>query len=171
MKRSSLIALIVAGILLVYLGTIFFSVQNASKPDLTQQDSIELLNRLAKAFDASSAEGVISFAAPDAKVAGRELDDIRQLLRRAFTAMKEPHVQFSDVNYEKRDPTTVFLRFSTKVVDKSPNGYGGGGDLYTGRMGFTVKRISVPKLGGLMHAYEWKITDVDAPRLPNADGT
>src|SRR4051812_18385460 len=118
MKRSSLIALIVAGILLIYLGTIFFSVQSASKPDLTQQDSVDLLNRLAKAFDASSTEGVLSFAAPDAKVAGKELDDIRQLLRRAFTAMKDPHVQFSDLNYDKRDPTTVYLRFSTKVVDK-----------------------------------------------------
>jgi hypothetical protein len=171
MKRSSIIMLIVAGVLLIYLATIYISISSTSKPQLTQQDAVTLLNGLAKAFDTSSTEGVLSYAAPDAKVAGKELDDIRQLLRRGFAAMKDPHVEFANLNYEKRDDTTVYLRFDANVVDKSPNGFNGGGTVYSQRMGFTVRRILMPKLGGIMHTYEWKVTDVDAPKLPNADGT
>jgi hypothetical protein len=170
MKRSSLITLIVCGILLVYLGTVFFSVQSQSRPDFTQQDAVAFLDRLAKAFDAGSTEGVLSFAAPDAKVAGRDLDDIRQLLHRAFYNIKDPHVQFSNLNFDKRDETTAYLRFDAQVVDKGQSGGTGDSSLYTARMGFTVKRILMPKLGGILHAYEWKVTDVDAPHLPSSGG-
>lgn len=170
MKRSSLVALIVCGILLVYLGTVYFSVQSQSKPNFTQQDAVAFLNRLAQAFDSSSTEGVLSFAAPDAKVAGRDLDDIRQLLHRGFAAMKEPHVQFANLSFEKRDETTAYLRFDAQVVDKGPGGYAGGENIYSQRMGFTVRRILMPKLWGLMHVYEWRVTDVDAPHLPTNGG-
>lgn len=170
MKRSSLIALIVCGILLVYLGTVFFSIQSQSRPDFALKDATEFLERLALAFDSGSTEGVLSFAAPDAKVAGRDLDDIRRLLRRGFAAMKEPHVQFANLNLDKRDESTAYLRFDAQVVDKSPSGYAAGSTIYSQRMGFTVKRILMPKLGGLMHVYEWKVTDVDAPSLPTTEG-
>jgi hypothetical protein len=166
MKRSSLVALIVCGILLVYLGTVYFSVQSQSRPNFTQQDAVAFLDRLARAFDASSTEGVLAFAAPDAKVAGRDLDNIRQLLHQAFAAMKQPHVQFSNLSFDKRDETTAYLRFDASVVDNGPGGYASGSNLYSARMGFTVRRILMPKLWGLMHVYEWKVTDVDAPHLP-----
>jgi hypothetical protein len=166
MKRSSLIALIVCGILLVYLGTVYYSVSSQSKPDFTQQDAQAFLNRLAQAFDSGSTEGVLSFAAPDANVAGKTLDDTRQLLHRGMAAMKEPHVEFTNLTYQKRDDTTVNLRFDVQVTDKSPSGYAAGQVIHAERMGFVVKRILMPKLGGLMKVYEWKVTDVDAPNLP-----
>jgi len=171
MKRSSIIMLVVAGILLIYLGTIYFSISAASKPQLTQEDAVALLNGLAKAFDSSSTGGVISYAAPDAKVAGKELEDARQLLQRAFRFMKDPHIEFKDLNYEKKDETTVYLRFRATVTDKGDGGGGTGSTQYDQRMGFTLRRLLMPRLGGIMHTYEWKITDVDAPRLPNPDGT
>src|SRR5438105_2123545 len=102
MRRSSVIALVVMGVVIVYLVTAFISIRSISKPDLTQADAVDLLNRIGAAFDSKSVDGVLSYAAPDAKVAGRELSEIHDLLHRGFSAVKDPHVEFSNVEFLKR---------------------------------------------------------------------
>jgi hypothetical protein len=157
-------------VLLVYLVTVFVSVSRTSKPDFTPADATDMLNRLGHAFASSSVEGVLSFAAPDAKVAGRNLEEIRKLLHRAYGALRDPRVEFRHVEFERQNGETVVLHFDATVVDRAPGGFGGGDAVYSQRMGFTVKRIEVPRLGGLMKTYDWKITNVDAPNLPDASG-
>ena len=171
MRQSSKILLVICGVLLIYIVTLIVSVQRASLPEFGPEDATAMMNRLASAFDSSSTEAVLSFAAPDAKVAGRQLDDIRDLLHRAFGAMKSPHVEISDLHYDKQGETKVNLSCYAKVTDQSPNGYQGGGTQYEAHMGLVVQRIQVPRLWGLLSSYDWKITDVDAPHLPIPDAT
>src|ERR1041385_4891204 len=107
MKRSSIVALIVMGVVVVYLAAMYISVRSVSKPDLTQSDAIELLNHIGAAFDSKSVDGVLSYAAPDAKVAGQDLSRIHSLLHQGFAAMKSPHVEISNVDFQKRDERTA----------------------------------------------------------------
>src|SRR5258708_22703883 len=111
MKRSSVVATVVMGVVIIYLLTAYISIRSVSKPDLTQTDAVELLGHIGTAFDSKNVDGVLSYAAPDAKVAGRELADIHDLLHRGFVAMKNPHVEFSNVDFSKRDAQTAVLHF------------------------------------------------------------
>lgn len=168
MRRSSIIILAVCVLLLVYLATVFVSVQSTSKPDFGPKDATAMLNQLGRAFNAASVDGVLSFAAPNATVAGRDLKEIHRLLHQAFTAMKNPLVRFDDVQYQRVNDTTVRLTFRPTVVDTGADGLGGGAPLFSQPMTFTVSRIRVTRLGGLLHTYEWKISDVRTTDLPEA---
>src|SRR4051794_31320737 len=97
MRRSSMIILGVCLFLLILLVMIYVPLHNQSKPEMTQEDAVKMLNDLGDAFQRGSASGVLSFASPDAKVAGRDLDNIRTLLNQAFRAMKNPKVEWENV--------------------------------------------------------------------------
>lgn len=169
MKRSSIVALCVMAAVVIYLATAYIGLRSVSKPDLTQADAVNLLNSIGTAFDSKSVDGVLSFAAPDAKVAGKELTEIHSLLHQGFGAMKSPHVEFSNVEFLKRDERTAVLHFDAQVHDRDQGGYAGGGPAYSGRMGFVVKRLEIPRFGGFFTSYEWKVSDVDAPNLPRPE--
>lgn len=168
MRTSSKIMLAACAALLLFLLTVYLPRRNASRPDITEQDARTMLTDLADAFERKSVSDVLSFAAPDAKVAGRELTQIRALLQRGFQYVKNPHVAFQDVRYT-RSGETVSLRFTATLVDQAP-GSGGSETIYSQPVGCTVQRITVPQLAGLLTTYDWKITDVDAPRLPDEGG-
>lgn len=165
MQKSSKIILLVCGILLIYLVTVIYSYKSQSQPEFEQEDAAHMMTALGKAFMSSSTEGVLSFAAPDAKVAGRDLEEMRGLLQRAFRAMKNPQVDFSELTFS-RTGLEANLRVKANVRDAGEGGYHPGEILYSAPMGFQVKRIETARLGGLLTTYEWKITDVDAPNVP-----
>jgi hypothetical protein len=165
MQRSSKIALGVCFVLLVGLVTLFVQYRMESQPDLSEQDARLMLDRLAEAFARGSTERVLSFAAPDAKVAGRDLEEIRSLLQRGFRYMKNPELTYKNFQYVRRGET-VHLRFDVHVK-QSPDGQAANAEsIYLARIGFTVRRIEIPRMLGLMRTYEWKISDVDAPNMP-----
>jgi hypothetical protein len=75
-------------------------------------------------------------------------------------------VEFQDVQYEKNGET-VNLRFRVRVTDAGGAPLPGIEMIYNEPVGFEVKRISVPHLLGLVRTYDWKITKVDAPNIPD----
>lgn len=168
MRRSSIIILGVCFLLLVYLATVVVSVQSTSKPEFGPKDATEMLNQLGRAFNSASVDGVLSFAAPNATVVGKNLTDIHRLLHQAFMNMRSPLVRFDDVQYQRVDATNARLTFRATVVDSGTGAIGGGAPLYSAPMTFTVTRIQVPRLGGLLHTYEWKISKVEAPYIPES---
>jgi hypothetical protein len=165
MRRTSKIVLGICFVLLVVLVTLFVQYRMESQPDLSERDARVMLDRISEAFQRGSAERVLSFAAPDAKVAGRDLEEIRSLLQRGFRYMKNPELTYKNFQYSRRGET-VNLRFDVHVK-QSPDGHPASAEsIYLARIGFTVRRIKIPKLLGLMRTYEWKISDVDAPNMP-----
>jgi hypothetical protein len=164
-RRSSKIILAICGFILAFLISIYAPILYASKPEYTEKDAHEMLAKMVRAFEGESVEGVLSFVAPDAKVAGRDLERIRALLHQAFRYIRNGHVQYSKLFFS-RSGETVTLRFDVHVVDLPPGSTDGGETLYSQTTGFTVKRIPSNHLLGLLTTYDWKITNVDAPNLP-----
>ena len=71
MRRSSKIILAVCLVLAVVLAAVFVPMFLVTQPDFTEKDANEMLTKLAEAFHRKSTSDVLSFAAPDAVVAGR----------------------------------------------------------------------------------------------------
>jgi hypothetical protein len=163
MRRSSIIILGVCLFLLILLVMIYVPLRSQSKPEMTQQDAEKMLNDLGDAFQRESSSAVLSFASPDAKVAGRDLENIRSLLNQAFHAMKNPKVEWENVAFSHEGAE---VHVTAKVTVKDLGEGSAGAVPYTANMGFKLERRAEPHLFGLVQVYSWKIVDVDAPNLP-----
>jgi len=83
-RTSSKVILGAAALLAVFLIVVYIPLKTGSQPEFTEKDAHKMLGDLAAAFARESVDGVLSFAAPDAKIAGRNLRIIHTYLRRAF---------------------------------------------------------------------------------------
>ena len=162
MKRTSMIALGVCAFLVAYLLMVFIPLKNQNEPDMTADRAAQMLNNLAVAFQDSSTDRVLGFAAPDAKIAGRDLDNIRKLLQAAFREMKQPKVDWSDVKFDK---TGSQAHITAHVTVRDSDG-GNPNAHYAANVGFVVEQRTEKHLMGLMSVDKWKIVSVDAPSLP-----
>jgi len=163
MRRSSIIILGVCLFILVFLAMVYIPLRGQSKPEMTQEDAVKMLNDLGDAFQRESSSAVLSFASPDAKVAGRDLDNIRALLNQAFRAMKNPKVEWENVAFTHEGAE---VHITAKVTVKDLGEGSAGSVPYSANMGFKLERRAEPHLFGLVQVYTWKIVDVDAPNLP-----
>src|SRR5262249_42335310 len=119
MRTSSKIILALCVPLAILLVTLFIHISSESQPDLTEKDANALLARLAKAFFHENVGEVLSFAAPEAKVAGQTLETIRDYLRRAFASAHNLDVEFKDVQY-KRSGDEVTLDTHAFAGERQP---------------------------------------------------
>lgn len=163
MRRSSKIALGVCAFTLIYLLMVYFQLANQSRKEFTQADGTQFLHDLGEAFQRSDASACVSFAFPDATVAGQKLKEIQSLLHNAFQNIKDPKVDYKDVKVETaEDQATV--KANVTVTDAATNEV-----KYSGQaVVFKLERRSIPHLGGLLSVYEWKVANVDAQLPPEA---
>lgn len=165
MQKTSKIALGICFLIVAFLVAFYVGAMRESMPEMTENDAHAMLDKLAFAFHQESADKVISFASPDAKVAGHTLEQIHKLLTRAFTQTRNLEVVFENVVYTRHgDTITLDARVSARDTG---GGEGVRGETYYNQaVRFTLRRRSVPQLGGLFSTYEWKITEVEAQGLP-----
>jgi hypothetical protein len=168
MRKSSVIILCVCAFLAIYVAWVYVGIRSTSKPEFKQQDAQTMLNDLADAFQDKSTNRVLSFASPDALVAGRKLEQIRTLLGRTWGVVKDPKVEMRNLVYT-RTGDTVKLNVDVTVLDMMQGQISNAPVVYAHPIVFTVKRRSTPHLAGLIRVDEWKITDVDA-RIPDEAG-
>jgi hypothetical protein len=168
MKRSSKMMLIACGLIVVLLAAVYIPILSETQPQLTEKGASEMLGRLADAFYRKNASDVVSFAADDAKVAGRTLQTMHDYLKRAFANTKDLDVRFTDLRYSRQGETVTLDTFVT-ASEKQANSQQPGAELYHHPVSFTVKRRAMPHMFGLFNTYEWKITNVEAPNIPNLD--
>jgi hypothetical protein len=168
MRKSSIIILSVCAFLLVYVVWVYIGIRSTSKPEFKQQDAQKMLNDLADAFQDKSTNRVLSFASPDALVAGRKLEQIRTLLGRVWGYVKDPAVEMRNLNYERKGDT-VTLTTDVTLLDRMQGQIANAPVVYAHKVVFTVRRRSTPHLGGLIRTDDWKITDVDA-HIPDDAG-
>ena len=167
MRRESKIILIVCGVLAVVLFAVYYPLLSDSQPDFSRKDSEQMLGRLSNAFERKNVNDVLSFAFPDATVAGRNLKAINDMLVKGFAQTRDLQVRFDNVDYQ-REGDKVLVGAKVSAGERSQGA--SGTDYYSQSIRFTLRRRATPLVFGLLHRYEWKITDVDAPNLPSAEG-
>ncbi len=169
MRRSSKIILIACGVLAVLLAAVFVPILTANEPEMGPKEAQKMLDDLAHAFVRKNAEAVISFASPDARVAGRKLEEIRDLLKKFFGYAKNLDVQFQNTKYDRKG-NTIILDTVAVAGELPPGSKDFTETYYQKQVRFTLHRRTIPHLGGLFNTYEWKITDVDAEGIPDSSG-
>ena len=168
MQRQTKMMLAVFGVIVVLIIAYIVPLLSQSKSEFTEQDSKEWLNRLADAFIKKNANEVLSFAYPDAIVAGKTLKAMDGYLRQAMSAAPHLDVQFTDINY-KREGTKVTLNTNVAAGERAPGSAAQTDSYYKHPVVFIIERRGTPQLGGLFTTYEWKATNVEASGLPNLD--
>jgi hypothetical protein len=168
MRTSSKIILALCIPLLILLVTLFIHISSESQPELNEKDANALLARLAKAFLHENVGEVLSFAAPDAKIAGQTLETIRDYLRRAFASSHNLDVEFRDVQY-KRSGDEIILDAHAFAGERQAGSKEYSQTYYNQPVRFVLHRRSTPYLGGLLKSYQWKITEVAAENLPSLE--
>lgn len=162
MRRSSKIILAICAFFLVYFVMVYVQLSSQSRQYFTQKDADTFLSELAQAFHREDPNAVVSFAYPDATVAGQTLQSVRNLLHQGFTNIKDPQVTYQDmrlVNDTQRN--MAIIQAKVNVVDN-----GAGGEVkYSAPVTFTLERRAFPHLLGLITVYDWKVVTVEA-RLP-----
>ncbi|MEP6757220.1 MAG: hypothetical protein ABJA67_17070 [Chthonomonadales bacterium] len=159
MKRGPLIALGICAFLLIYLLMVGLSMSKQSVPDMNRENATIMLNELGSAFQDASPARVLAFAAPEATVAGQDLDNTRKLLVAVFRELKHPRVDWSDINVEHdADRAHVTARVEVRDGDTSK---------YDAKLGFVIVKRTESKLFGLVKVDRWKILSVDAPNIPD----
>src|SRR2546423_12597258 len=168
MQRQSKIILAVCGVLAVLLIADLVPLMSESRPEFREKDGKEWLSKLADAFLRKNVNDVLSFAYPDAIVAGKTLKAMDGYLRQGMAATQHLDVQFTDVIYS-RDGNKVTLNTNVAAGGHPPGAKEMTESYYKRPGGFILERRATPQLGGLFRTYEWKATNVEATGLPNID--
>jgi hypothetical protein len=164
MRRSTKIFIAICAFALVYVIMVYMQVAGISKKEFKQADAVQFLNDIGEAFKREDSSAVLSFAWPDATVAGQDLKQIRDLLRRAFAQMKNPKVQYSDVRLIN-DRDFAYVNATVTVTDT-----GAGTVPFPGQpVGFKLERRKVSYLLNIIQSYDWKVVNVEA-NIPDASG-
>jgi ketosteroid isomerase-like protein len=162
MRRSSKIYLAICAFALVYIVMVYMQVAATSRKDFTREDAVIFMKELSEAFQREDASAVLSFAWDDAKVAGQDLAQIRNLLHQVFANMKDPKIEYRDVQVIRdRDFATVSAIIS--VTDRST-----GTTPYPAQpVAFKLERRKVSYLLNLIQSYDWKVGKVEG-NIPSA---
>jgi hypothetical protein len=166
MRRESKLILGICVVIIVFLVAFYIGAQRESQPEINEQQAKQMLDRLAQAFHKENVNEVLSFASPDAIVAGKKLKEIHSYLSRGFTQTKDLQVRFEDVQYDRKGDT---VELNARAVAEEGGGTSGAAPTqtyYNQPVKFVLHKRSVPQLGGVFYTSDWKITEVDARGLP-----
>ncbi len=105
--------LIACGVIVVLLAAVYVPILTETQPQMTEKDANAMLDQLADAFYRKNANDVVSFAADDAKVAGRTLHTMHEYLKRALANVRDMDVRFTDTRYSKEGDTVKLDTFAT----------------------------------------------------------
>src|SRR5437868_2363475 len=99
MRKESKIVLGICVVIIIFLVAFYIGAQKESNPEINEQQAKQMLDRLAQAFHRENVNEVLSFASPDATIAGKKLKQIHDYLSRGFTQTKDLQVRFDNVQY------------------------------------------------------------------------
>ncbi len=138
---------------------VMIPLKQQSKPVMTEEVATKMINDLKSAFEAESTEQVVSFAADDAVVAGRDLSQIKDMLHQAFRAMKKPQVEFANIKFDTEGEAKAHVTSDVSVTD---NETGTPEKKFSGQMGFSLERRPEAHMFGFVNVYRWKIVKVES---------
>ena len=157
MRKSSWIALVISGVLLVGLGATYLLGQ--IKPSRITQQSVEtMLRDMQHAVRHKDVDGIMQYIdpTPGKTIAHLKAGQIRSLLSNAFHAMGTPEADVSQISFQREGDHAV-VGFDLRVHSGGPD-YTADDD-YQGHITLVMKKVSVSRLMGLYHSKEWLIVD------------
>src|SRR5205823_2518377 len=117
------IALGICVVIIIFLVAFYIGAQRESKSEINEQEARQLLDRLAQAFHRENVNEVLSFASPDAVIAGKKLREIHSYLSRGFTQTKDLQVRFDNVQYSRKGDT---VELNTMAIAQEGTATSGG---------------------------------------------
>ena len=158
MKRKSWIALGVSLVLAICLGALYLLSQSAPEK-LTQEQAVAILSKMQVSFEKKSVSGVVDHVTtdPHARLANLTPDQVHLMLANYFRNSERLHTEATHQTYSE-GPDENLLQFDLSVRNDSSDSKK---EDYQGRITLHFRRVETPRLLGLMHANEWRITGVD----------
>jgi len=159
MKRQSWIILTVCLLIVAGLGVFYLMTRGGPGP-LTQDEAIEMTQKMERAFSAKNANGILAYInpAPDTKIANINQDQLRVLLGRYFRNSDRVSAELKNYTFASGD-TDATLQFDLTVHN---DGVDSRKEDYTGHITLHLKKVDVPRLLGLYQAKEWRIIGAES---------
>ena len=162
MQRRSWMALALCAALIAFLA--LYYVESQSMPDtLTQADAVGILRHMQDAIAHKNSGAIMDYIAPapETRLAGLNQDQLHFLLIRAFRNSGALQAECSKIDFVGiRDEATV--EFDLTVTNKRGDVVGTD---YQGRVTMHLKRVTVPRMLGIFHAQEWRVTGAESTGL------
>ena len=158
MKKTSWAILAVCALLCSGLGALYLLTQNAPKT-FTQQDALAIVRNLQIAFQNKKSGEILAKLSPDseAKLAKLTPDQIHAMLLSYFRNSDKLDAEIGNYAYaEGQDENT--LLFDLKLHNDSSDSQKTD---YEGRLTLHFKYMDTPRLFGLLHASEWRISSIE----------
>lgn len=160
MRRSSKVVLALALALLLALGFLYVRSLDTDAPPLTPRVASQLLERGERAFEHRSVEGIMELVAPRARLFGRNPDQLRLVLARAFQEMGPNRITADRRNLivEPMGDTGT-ASFDVRIGER-----GGGADVlyYDLHVSLDLVKVRVPHWLGLYTTEEWKVSRAES---------
>ena len=158
MQKSSWLALGALILLSAFLGFGYIATRPAPEV-ITKEQATEMMNRLQKAADNKRSDAILAALAPlpEGKYADLNTEQLRWLLNRAFRGSERIKTDISNVSFDGGNQAAT-LAFDLVVNN-------GIGDMtsenYRGRITLFLRRVEVPRFGGVLKSFEWRIVKAE----------
>lgn len=159
MQKSSWVALGVLLTLSALLGIGYVATRPAPAV-ITQEQAMAVLTRMQKAAENKDVGTIMSAIAPapEGKFADSTASQLRILLARAFRTAEKVQPEITNVTFDGGNEAAT-LAFDLTVKHLLDNL---SAEDYKGHIILYLKRVEVPRLGGLLKAMEWRIVKADS---------
>lgn len=158
MQKSSWIALGVLILLSAFLGVGYIATRPAPET-LTKEQATTMLTHLQKAAEGKNTSAILGALAPmpEGKYAELNREQLQWLLNRAFRGSERIRTEITNVTFDGGMQAAT-LAFDLVVY----NGLGSmTSENYRGRITLSLKRVEVPRFGGILKSFEWRIVKAD----------
>jgi hypothetical protein len=162
MRRSSVVVLIMAGLLLAAMAFLYVRSFDTIAPPMSVQVATDLLNRGKAALERRDVEGIMELTAPDARLLGRSPEQMRTILNQAMAELGREHltITWSDVSARQTD-NTAYVSFNLQVGQKTA---GFDATYYNSRIRLELQKVRIPHWFGLYSTEEWRVSLADSDR-------
>ncbi len=158
MKQKSWAILGICALLCAGLGALYLLTQNSPKT-FTQQDAIAFVQKMQTSFHKKNSGEILAKLSPDSepRLAKLSPDQIHTLLLSYFRNSDKLNAEIDNYGFaEGQDENT--LQFDLKVHNDSSDSQKTD---YEGRITLHFKYMDSPRLFGLLHASEWRISAIE----------
>jgi hypothetical protein len=139
---------------------VFYLVTKGGPGPITQEEAIEMTQKMEQAFRAKNANGILAYInpAPETRIANINQDQLRVLLVRYFRNSDHVSAELKNYAFTGAD-TEATLQFDLTVHN---DGSDSRKEDYSGHITLHLRKVDIPQFFGLYQAKEWRITGAES---------
>lgn len=160
MRRSSWFILLAALAILLTLAALYVLQNTAEEPPMSEEAARQFVSRGVQRFNAGDMNGLLALFAPDARVLGQPMHNLKKALNRATHEMGSARLRATTANVRAVDAGTHWIISTDLTVDEQrPDA-----DIQYFRSKVTaeLRKSRTSSLFGLRETEAWKIAAVRA---------